>query len=36
MTRREAGIDDVPIEEGERRIHGPRPDSERGESFPLA
>ncbi|MGY5045311.1 nuclear transport factor 2 family protein [Streptomyces sp. 900105755] len=35
MTRREASINDVPIEEHERRIHGPRPESERGLSFPL-
>jgi nuclear transport factor 2 (NTF2) superfamily protein len=35
MTRREAGINDVRIEESERRIHGPRPESERGLSFPL-
>ncbi|NGO06798.1 nuclear transport factor 2 family protein [Streptomyces sp. HC44] len=35
MTRREASINDVPIEEKERRILGPRPDSERGDSFPL-
>jgi len=35
MTRREASINDVPVEEGERRIRGPRPDSERGQSFPL-
>ncbi|MFE1755797.1 nuclear transport factor 2 family protein [Streptomyces anandii] len=35
MTRREASINDVPIEEGERRIHGPRPESERGRTFPL-
>ena len=35
MTRREASIDDVPIEEKDRRIHGPRPESERGLSFPL-
>ncbi|MFK0284354.1 DUF1348 family protein [Streptomyces sp. NPDC090499] len=35
MTRREASINDVRIEEHERRIHGPRPDSERGLSFPL-
>jgi hypothetical protein len=35
MTRREASIDDVPIEEKERRIHGARPESERGLSFPL-
>jgi nuclear transport factor 2 (NTF2) superfamily protein len=30
MRRREASINDVPIEEGERRIHGRRPDPERG------
>ena len=36
MTRREASINDVPIEEKERRIHGPRPDAERGESFPFS
>ncbi|NEY31560.1 DUF1348 family protein [Streptomyces sp. PRKS01-65] len=35
MARREASIDDVPIEEGERRIRGPRPESERGRPFPL-
>lgn len=35
MTRREASIDDVPIEEADRRIHGPRPEAERGLSFPL-
>jgi nuclear transport factor 2 (NTF2) superfamily protein len=35
MTRREASIDDVPIEEKERRIHGPRPEGERGRSLPL-
>lgn len=35
MTRREASINDVPIEESERRIHGPRPEAERGRSFPL-
>jgi nuclear transport factor 2 (NTF2) superfamily protein len=35
MTRREASINDVPINESERRIFGPRPDSERGVSFPL-
>ena len=35
MTRREAGINDVPIDEKERRILGPRPDSERGQSFPV-
>ncbi|GHF79679.1 nuclear transport factor 2 family protein [Streptomyces thermodiastaticus] len=35
MTRREASINDVPIAEHERRIHGPRPDSERGRPLPL-
>ena len=29
MRRREASIDDVPIEESERRIHGPRPEGDR-------
>ncbi|MFF5307742.1 nuclear transport factor 2 family protein [Streptomyces massasporeus] len=35
MTRREASINDVRIEEKERRIHGPRPESERADTFPL-
>ena len=35
MSRRESSIDDVPIEESERRIFGPRPDDERGKEFPL-
>ncbi|MER5832285.1 nuclear transport factor 2 family protein [Streptomyces sp. NPDC002130] len=35
MARREASIDDVPIEENERRVFGPRPESERGDTFPL-
>jgi nuclear transport factor 2 (NTF2) superfamily protein len=35
MTRREASINDLPIEERERRIHGPRPEAERGDTFPL-
>jgi nuclear transport factor 2 (NTF2) superfamily protein len=35
MRRREASINDVPIDEGERRIFGPRPEAERGRSFPL-
>src|ERR671934_1416334 len=35
MRRREASINDVPIGENERRIFGPRPDSERGQSFPV-
>lgn len=35
MQRREASINDVPIGESERRIHGPRPQAEHGVSFPL-
>ena len=35
MRRREASINDVPIEASQRRIFGPRPDSERGTDFPL-
>jgi nuclear transport factor 2 (NTF2) superfamily protein len=35
MRRREASIDDLRIEEGERRIFGPRRDGERGVEFPL-
>jgi hypothetical protein len=35
MTRREASINDVSIEASQRRIHGPRPDSERGVEIPL-
>ncbi|MGW2824547.1 nuclear transport factor 2 family protein [Streptomyces sp. NPDC001443] len=35
MTRREASINDVPIEERERRILGPRPEAERGRTFPV-
>ena len=35
MRRREASINDVPIEESERRIHGPRPEDERGVEIPL-
>jgi len=34
MHRREASINDVPITERERRIHGPRPDGDRS-SIPL-
>ncbi|WP_106401585.1 nuclear transport factor 2 family protein [Actinocorallia populi] len=30
MRRREASINDVPIGEGDRRIFGPRPETERG------
>ena len=36
MRRREASINDVAIEESERRIFGPRPDAERGAPLPLA
>ncbi|OBI88354.1 DUF1348 family protein [Mycobacterium asiaticum] len=35
MARREASINDVPINESERRIFGPRPASEHGADFPL-
>jgi nuclear transport factor 2 (NTF2) superfamily protein len=35
MKRREASINDVPIAEADRRIFGPRPESERGQPFPL-
>jgi len=35
MRRREASINDVPITEKDRRIFGPRPESERGQSPPL-
>ncbi|HEX5493180.1 MAG TPA: nuclear transport factor 2 family protein [Mycobacteriales bacterium] len=35
MRRREAGINDVPIDESQRRIFGPRPASEHGLEFPL-
>ena len=35
MRRREASINDVPIEENQRRIFGLRPESERGQSFPV-
>jgi nuclear transport factor 2 (NTF2) superfamily protein len=35
MLRREASINDVRISEPERRIFGPRPESERGQDFPL-
>jgi nuclear transport factor 2 (NTF2) superfamily protein len=36
MRRREASINDVTIDEKDRRIFGPRPDSERGAPLPLA
>ena len=35
MRRREASINDVRIDQSERRIFGPRPDSDRGASIPL-
>ena len=35
MRRREASINDVLIDESERRIFGPRPEAERGQSFPV-
>jgi nuclear transport factor 2 (NTF2) superfamily protein len=35
MRRRETSINDVRISQGERRILGPRPDSDRGASIPL-
>jgi uncharacterized protein len=35
MKRREASINDVPIGEADRRVFGPRPEAERGQSFPL-
>jgi uncharacterized protein len=35
MQRREASINDAPIAEADRRISGPRPEAERGQTFPL-
>ena len=35
MSRREASINDVAIDESERRIFGPRPPEERGRENPL-
>jgi nuclear transport factor 2 (NTF2) superfamily protein len=35
MRRREASINDVRISADERRIHGPRPETERGQDFPV-
>jgi nuclear transport factor 2 (NTF2) superfamily protein len=35
MRRREASINDLRITEAERRIFGPRPESEHGQDFPL-
>jgi nuclear transport factor 2 (NTF2) superfamily protein len=36
MVRREASINDLRIDESERRIFGPRPEDEHGVEFPLA
>jgi uncharacterized protein len=35
MRRREASINDVPIDESERRIFGRRPEDEHGLELPL-
>ncbi|MHB1433470.1 MAG: DUF1348 family protein [Streptosporangiaceae bacterium] len=35
LRRREASINDVPISEADRRIFGPLPAAERGQTFPL-
>jgi nuclear transport factor 2 (NTF2) superfamily protein len=35
MRRREASINDLPISESDRRIHGPRPAAERGLPLPV-
>jgi nuclear transport factor 2 (NTF2) superfamily protein len=35
MRRREASINDVAIDESDRRIFGPRPEDERGHEIPL-
>ncbi len=35
MRRREASINDIAIAQAQRRIFGPRPDSEHGLEFPL-
>ncbi|MFD5752363.1 nuclear transport factor 2 family protein [Streptomyces sp. NPDC127033] len=35
MRRREASINDVAITEADRRIHGPRPETEHGTDLPL-
>jgi nuclear transport factor 2 (NTF2) superfamily protein len=35
MSRREASINDVPIDESERRYFGPRPEGEHGLEMPL-
>jgi uncharacterized protein len=35
MRRREASINDLAIDEGDRRIFGPRPEDEHGDPLPL-
>jgi nuclear transport factor 2 (NTF2) superfamily protein len=35
MSRREASINDTPIQAADRRIRGPRPEAEQGVPFPL-
>jgi nuclear transport factor 2 (NTF2) superfamily protein len=35
MARREASINDVPIDKSNRRIHGPRPAAEHGILLPV-
>jgi hypothetical protein len=35
MRRREASINDTPIDEADRRIFGSRPEAEHGQEFPL-
>ena len=35
MARREASINDVRIDESERRYFGPRPAAEHGQDIPL-
>ncbi len=35
MRRREASINDVPIDESQRRLFGPRPENERGEGHEI-
>jgi len=35
MRRREASINDVRIEPGDRRIFGARPTTEHGQEFPI-
>jgi uncharacterized protein len=35
MRRREASINDIPIDASQRRIFGPRPATERGTEFPI-